>query len=121
MLLLIFIRHKAHGKYKGNSRKYKGNWTIFYFLDLRYQNELLTTLLASVHRLDRVLPTKQHSQHYFNTFSNELLKQITFLANFLLLKICIDLGIKNIVWEICVLLSNRFLVFSQLYFRLYSL
>jgi hypothetical protein len=28
---------------KENSSKYKGNWTIFYFLNLRHQNELLTT------------------------------------------------------------------------------
>ena len=33
-IVLIFIRPKAHGKYKGNARKNKGNWTFFYFLDL---------------------------------------------------------------------------------------
>ena len=46
--MYIFIRPKAYWKYKGNSRKYKGNWTIFYSLNLRYQNELLTTLELQV-------------------------------------------------------------------------
>jgi hypothetical protein len=48
VLVLIFIRLKAYLKFKGNFRKYKGNWTFDYFLELKYQNELLTTLELGV-------------------------------------------------------------------------